>query len=94
MADPELELGLVFDADGNLNILRSPFFNVGFEDDALLGIIWIELSLCLQASSTSDFQTMIGASIVNHSRHPRHRQPFRGSKPLGLLPSSWHRWVY
>ncbi|KAI0507427.1 hypothetical protein KFK09_013552 [Dendrobium nobile] len=37
MEDPELEWGLVFDADGSLNILRSPFFDVGFEDDATVG---------------------------------------------------------
>ncbi|PKU72197.1 hypothetical protein MA16_Dca006790 [Dendrobium catenatum] len=37
MADPEFEWGLVFNADGNLNILRSPFFEVGFEDDATVG---------------------------------------------------------
>ncbi|PKU59956.1 hypothetical protein MA16_Dca028771 [Dendrobium catenatum] len=37
MADPELEWGLVFDVDGNLNILRSSFFDVGFEDDATVG---------------------------------------------------------
>ncbi|PKU88028.1 pre-mRNA-splicing factor ATP-dependent RNA helicase DHX16 [Dendrobium catenatum] len=37
MADPELEWGLVFDVDGNLNILRSPFFDVGFEDDTTFG---------------------------------------------------------
>ncbi|PKU77751.1 hypothetical protein MA16_Dca005583 [Dendrobium catenatum] len=37
MADPEFEWGLVFNADRNLNILRSPFFDVGFEDDATVG---------------------------------------------------------
>ncbi|PKU76909.1 hypothetical protein MA16_Dca001515 [Dendrobium catenatum] len=34
MADPEFEWGLVFDADGSINILRSLCFDVGFEDDA------------------------------------------------------------
>ncbi|PKU78642.1 hypothetical protein MA16_Dca014907 [Dendrobium catenatum] len=33
MADPELEWGLVFNADGSINILRSPCFDVGFEDE-------------------------------------------------------------
>ncbi|PKU78225.1 hypothetical protein MA16_Dca026883 [Dendrobium catenatum] len=33
MADPELEWGLVFDAHGNLDIHRSPFFDAGFESD-------------------------------------------------------------
>ncbi|KAI0519182.1 hypothetical protein KFK09_006625 [Dendrobium nobile] len=33
MADPELEWGLVFDAQGNLDVLRSPFFDAGFESD-------------------------------------------------------------
>ncbi|PKU72266.1 hypothetical protein MA16_Dca006266 [Dendrobium catenatum] len=34
MADSEFEWGLVFNADGSINILRSPCFDVGFEDDA------------------------------------------------------------
>ncbi|XP_028551557.1 uncharacterized protein LOC110097696 [Dendrobium catenatum] len=34
MADPEFEWGLIFNADGSINILRSPCFDVGFEDDA------------------------------------------------------------
>ncbi|PKU78933.1 hypothetical protein MA16_Dca000277 [Dendrobium catenatum] len=33
MADPELERGLVFNADGSINILRSPCFDKGFEDE-------------------------------------------------------------
>ncbi|PKU73831.1 hypothetical protein MA16_Dca011977 [Dendrobium catenatum] len=33
MADPEFEWGLVFDADGNLDIQRSPFFDAGFDSD-------------------------------------------------------------
>ncbi|KAI0496933.1 hypothetical protein KFK09_023259 [Dendrobium nobile] len=33
MADPELEWGLVFHADGSIDILRSPCFDVGFEDE-------------------------------------------------------------
>ncbi|KAI0520397.1 hypothetical protein KFK09_007869 [Dendrobium nobile] len=33
MADPEFEWGLVFNADGSINILRSPCFDVGFEDE-------------------------------------------------------------
>ncbi|PKU68004.1 hypothetical protein MA16_Dca024928 [Dendrobium catenatum] len=36
MADPELEWGLVFHADGSIDILRSPCFDVGFEDDATI----------------------------------------------------------
>ncbi|PKU68527.1 hypothetical protein MA16_Dca016459 [Dendrobium catenatum] len=33
MADPEFEWGLVFDAHGNLDIQRSPFFNAGFDSN-------------------------------------------------------------
>ncbi|PKU69794.1 hypothetical protein MA16_Dca023613 [Dendrobium catenatum] len=33
MADPELEWELVFDAHGNLDIQRSPFFDAGFDSD-------------------------------------------------------------
>ncbi|PKU86486.1 hypothetical protein MA16_Dca010522 [Dendrobium catenatum] len=33
MADPELEGGLVFDIYGDIHILRSPFFDVGFDHD-------------------------------------------------------------
>ncbi|KAI0507861.1 hypothetical protein KFK09_013989 [Dendrobium nobile] len=33
MADPELEWGVVFDAHGNLDVYRSPFFDAGFESD-------------------------------------------------------------
>ncbi|PKU86750.1 hypothetical protein MA16_Dca020797 [Dendrobium catenatum] len=33
MADPELEWGIVFDAQGNLDVYRSPFFDAGFESD-------------------------------------------------------------
>ncbi|PKU74975.1 hypothetical protein MA16_Dca020185 [Dendrobium catenatum] len=36
MADPELEWGLVFHADGSIDILRSPCFDVGFEDNATI----------------------------------------------------------
>ncbi|PKU62321.1 hypothetical protein MA16_Dca026504 [Dendrobium catenatum] len=38
MADPEFEWGLVFNADGSINILRSPCFDVGFEDDATVEV--------------------------------------------------------
>ncbi|PKU79939.1 hypothetical protein MA16_Dca025094 [Dendrobium catenatum] len=34
MADPEFEWGLVLNAEGSINILRSPCFDVGFEDGA------------------------------------------------------------
>ncbi|PKU80156.1 hypothetical protein MA16_Dca021331 [Dendrobium catenatum] len=33
MVDPELEGGLVFDIYGNIHVLRSPFFDVGFDHD-------------------------------------------------------------
>ncbi|PKU60900.1 hypothetical protein MA16_Dca015444 [Dendrobium catenatum] len=33
MADPELEGGLVFDVYGDIHILRSPFFDEGFDHD-------------------------------------------------------------
>ncbi|XP_028556038.1 peptidyl-prolyl cis-trans isomerase E-like [Dendrobium catenatum] len=36
MADPEFEWGLVFNADGSMNILRSPCFDVGFEDETTI----------------------------------------------------------
>ncbi|PKU62032.1 hypothetical protein MA16_Dca012141 [Dendrobium catenatum] len=33
MADLELEGGLVFDVYGDIHVLRSPFFDVGFDHD-------------------------------------------------------------
>ncbi|PKU79687.1 hypothetical protein MA16_Dca010915 [Dendrobium catenatum] len=69
MAAPEFEWGLVFNADGSINILKSPCFDVGFEDDATVEeyldrVIPILVSIIDRRFSIYDW------SLVSHPLHP------------------------
>ncbi|PKU67638.1 hypothetical protein MA16_Dca011216 [Dendrobium catenatum] len=69
MVDPELEWGLVFNADGSINILKSPCFDVGFEDETtveeyLERVIPILASIIDQRFSSYDW------SLVGHPLRP------------------------
>ncbi|PKU67763.1 hypothetical protein MA16_Dca016932 [Dendrobium catenatum] len=97
MADPELDSGFVYDIYGDIHITRSQFFDVGFRfDDTIedyLNRILPTLVDVIDDQFQTNFKTTIGSSKAIHPRHLRHRRSFRGSRPLVLLPSSWHRWV-
>ncbi|PKU66517.1 hypothetical protein MA16_Dca006845 [Dendrobium catenatum] len=69
MADPEFEWGIVFNTDGSINILKSPCFDVGFEDDATVEkyldrVVPILVSIIDQRFSRYDW------SLVSHPLHP------------------------
>ncbi|XP_028555528.1 uncharacterized protein LOC110112904 [Dendrobium catenatum] len=69
MADPELEWGLVFNADGSINILRSPCFDVGFEDETTVEE-YLERVVPILTSIYDHQLSKHTWSLEGHLRHP------------------------
>ncbi|KAI0501697.1 hypothetical protein KFK09_016642 [Dendrobium nobile] len=96
MADPELEWGLVFNADGSINILRSPCFDVGFEDETtveeyLERVVPILESIVDRRFSSYDW------SLVSHPRHPSPPATFPPTRFFGaasLVVISFIAWIF
>ncbi|KAI0531503.1 hypothetical protein KFK09_001059 [Dendrobium nobile] len=80
---PNLSGWLVFNADSSLNILRSPFFDAGFEHEDTVAILGANSpSLC--ASSINSFKITYGRS-PGAIHHHFHRGYLSGNKVLRLL---------
>ncbi|PKU85462.1 hypothetical protein MA16_Dca003202 [Dendrobium catenatum] len=70
MADPEFEWGLVFNANGSLNILRSPFFDAGFEHEDTVGEYFERILPSLVHVIDRQFQDYIWTITGRHPPPP------------------------
>ncbi|PKU59306.1 hypothetical protein MA16_Dca026740 [Dendrobium catenatum] len=66
MADPEFEWGLMFNADGSLNILRSPFFDTGFDHEDTVGEYLERILPSLVRVIDRQFQDYVWTIIGRH----------------------------
>ncbi|PKU59831.1 hypothetical protein MA16_Dca027707 [Dendrobium catenatum] len=96
MADPELEWGLVFNADGSINVLRSPCFDVGFEDETTVEE-YLERVVPILASIYDRQFSKYTWSLDGHLRHPSPPATFPLTKffgALSLVVTSFIAWIF
>ncbi|PKU70378.1 hypothetical protein MA16_Dca007130 [Dendrobium catenatum] len=96
MADPELEWGLVFNADGSINVLRSPCFDVGFEDETTVEE-YLERVVPILASIYDRQLSKHTWSLDGHLRLPSPPATFPPTKLFGalsLVVTSFIAWIF
>ncbi|KAI0518838.1 hypothetical protein KFK09_006274 [Dendrobium nobile] len=96
MADPELEWGLVFNADGSINVLRSPCFDVGFEDETTVEE-YLERVVPILASIYDRKLSKHAWSLDGRLRLPSQPATFPPTKffgALSLVVTSFIAWIF